>query len=194
MKPLEIVSASLAILGVTMMLLLISGGSVLLSISLTILACIYNPLGIFYFNKIPIRRMFKKEYYEGISVLRLVGATSGGIVLSIISVGMLFKLLQLPGSGIMLTVGLIPGSILCLVVLIKFLIKREITFYREMLVRSLLVVGLSGIIYVIPGLTMVKTFFRNHPDYIEAYEKALNNPDDKELYRRAEEIREKISD
>ncbi len=192
MKRLEIILAFLAILGVTMMLLLIPGGSVLLSISLSILACIYNPLGIFYFNKIPIRRMFKKEYYEGISVLRLVGAAAGGIVLSILSVGMLFKLLQLPGSGVMLTVGLIPGSILFLVVLIKFFINTSATFYRNMLVRSLLIVGLSGIIYVTPGLTMVKIFFRNHPDYIEAYERAMNNPDDKELYRRAEEIREKI--
>lgn len=192
MKRLEIISASLAILGVTMMLLLIPGGSVLLVISLSILAFIYNLFGIFYFNRIPIRRMFKKEYYEGISVLRLVGATGGGIVLSILSVGMLFKLLQLPGSGVLLIVGLIPGSILCLVVLIKFLIKRETPFYRGMLVRSLLVVGLAGIIYTIPSLTLVKTFFRNHPDYIEAYEKAMNDPDDKELYRRAEEIRERI--
>ncbi len=93
----------------------------------------------------------------------------------------------------MLTVGLIPGSILCLVVLIKFLINTRTTFYRNMLIRSLLVVGLSGIIYTIPGLTMVRIFFRNHPDYIEAYEKAMDNPDDKELYRRAEEIRQKIS-
>ncbi len=91
MKRLEIISAFLVILGTALMLLLISGGSILLSISLSILACIYNPLGMFYFNKIPIRRMFKKEYYEGISVLRLVGAAAGGIVLSILSVGMLVQ-------------------------------------------------------------------------------------------------------
>ncbi|MBV6643604.1 MAG: hypothetical protein KI791_22990 [Cyclobacteriaceae bacterium] len=192
MKRLEIISASLAILGVTMMLLLIPGGSVLLGISFTILACIYYLFGTFFFNKIPVNRIFKKASYEKIPVLRLVGAFGGGAIFSILSVGMLFKLLQLPGAGIMLGVGLIPGSILCLVVLIKFLIKRETPFYRGMLVRSLLVVGLAGIIYTIPSLTMVKTFFRNHPDYIEAYEKAMNDPDDKELYRIAEEIREKI--
>ena len=126
--------------------------------------------------------------------MRVTGAVAGGLIFSILCVGMLFKLLQLPGSRPMLIAGLCAGCLFLLIILIRFLINRGNTFYRDMVVRSLLILSLSGILYSVSGLTLVKIFYRNHPEYIQAYEKAANNPDDMDLQRQAEEIREKITD
>ncbi|MEQ9217848.1 MAG: hypothetical protein RLO17_07400 [Cyclobacteriaceae bacterium] len=141
-----------------------------------------------------MRKIFKRDSYEELSVLRLVGAFGGGVIFSILSVGMLFKLLQLPGSDVMLIVGLYSGSLFLLIILIKLFMNRETTFYRDMVVRSLLILSLSGILYSVSGLTLVKIFYRNHSKYIQAYERAANNPADMELQQKAEEIRSNISD
>ncbi len=39
---------------------------------------------------------------------------------------------------------------------------------------------------LIPDLTFAKFQFRNHPDYIRAYEKHLKNPEDQELKTKME--------
>ena len=194
MKRIEFITAFLIVLGIGMKLLLIPGGSVILGISLTVLACLYYPAGIFYFNNIHLTGIFKKKSYKELSFLRVTGAVAGGLIFSILCVGMLFKLLQLPGSRPMLIAGLCAGCLFLLIILIRFLINRGNTFYRDMVVRSLLILSLSGILYSVSGLTLVKIFYRNHPEYIQAYEKAANNPNDMDLQRQAEEIREKITD
>ena len=63
-----------------------------------------------------------------------------------------------------------------------------------MLVRTILIVGLSGILVATPGLTLVKIFFRDNPEYIKAYELAAQNPNNQDLQIKAEEAREKEKD
>jgi len=194
MKKIEQITVALAILGVVMKLLLLPGNAAFIGISLPILATIYFPLGFFYFNSIPIGKIFRKSSYNGISVPRGFGTFGAGLIFSILSTGILFKLLQLPGTGNMLTIGLTGGILLFFVILAKYYTNRDSSFYRSMFFRTLIIVGISGILFATPGLTLVKIFYRDNPEYVKAYEQSANNPDDRELWIKAEQTREKTND
>ena len=194
MKRIEQIAAVLTIIGILMKLLLISGGAIVLGISLTVLATIYYPIGFFYFNSIPFGKIFKKESYKEMTFMRGLGTFGGGLIFSILTIGMLFKLLQLPGAGVMLTIGLTAGTLFFVVTLVKYFINRDSSFHKNMIIRSVIIVGLSGILVVTPGLTLVKVFYRDNPEYIKAYEQAAMNPDDRDLQLKAEEARESGND
>ncbi|MEP4534727.1 MAG: hypothetical protein ABJ004_16670 [Cyclobacteriaceae bacterium] len=191
MKRIEQIAAVFTFIGILMKLLLIPGGAIVLGISLTVLATIYYPIGFFYFNSIPKGKIFKKESYAGLTFTRGLGTFGGGLIFSILAIGSLFKLLQLPGAAAMLTIGLTAGSLFFIVTLIKYFMNRVSSFHRNMLVRTILIVGLSGILVATPSLTLVKIFFRDNPEYINAYQLANQNPNDQDLRRKAEEAREK---
>jgi len=126
--------------------------------------------------------------------MRGLGTFGGGLIFSILTIGMLFKLLQLPGAGVMLTIGLTAGTLFFVVTLVKYFINRDSSFHKNMIIRSVIIVGLSGILVVTPGLTLVKVFYRDNPEYIKAYEQAAMNPDDRDLQLKAEEARESGND
>lgn len=194
MKRIEQLALGLSVLAILMKLALISGGDELLGISLTSLAVLYYPLGIFYFNDIPIGKIFNRDAYKAIKFSRRIGTVGGGIIFSILTVGMLFKFLQLPGAGEIQSIGLTGGGLFLILVLIKYLGNRENVFYKNMVVRTLVIIGISGVLVATPGLTLVKVFHRDNPEYVDAYEAASLNPNDSELQRKAEEIRMKELD
>ncbi len=191
MKRIEQIVVATAVIGVIMKLLLLSEGSTVLGISLSVLAILYYPLGFFYFNGIPIHKIFKKKSYEGMTVFSGIGTFGGGLIFCILSIGILFKLLQLPGARVMLIAGLLPGILFLAVSLFLYFKNRESSFLKSMVIRTIVILAVSGILYATPGLTLVKVFHRNNPAYIEAYEELLKNPRDEELQRKAEELREK---
>jgi hypothetical protein len=61
MKRIEQIAAVLTVIGILMKLFLISGGAIVLGISLTLLATIYYPIGFFYFNSVPIEEFSRKK-------------------------------------------------------------------------------------------------------------------------------------
>ena len=134
MKRIEQIAAVLSFIGILMKLFLISDGAIVLGISLTVLATIYYPIGLFYFNSIPIGKIFKKESYAELTFMRGLGTFGGGLIFSILAIGSLFKLLQLPGAGAMLAIGLSAGSLLFVAALIKYFMNRVSSFHRNMLV------------------------------------------------------------
>jgi len=171
----------------------VTGGDSVLGISLTTLALLYYPIGFFYFNSIPIGKIFKKKAYKGLTVLRGIGSFGGGLIFSILCIGILFKLLQLPGAKFMLSTGSALGLLFLIIILIKYLMNKESAFLKSMAIRATLIVGLAFILFVTPGLTLVKLFYRNNTEYIKAYEQAARNPDDKALQLKAEEARKEGS-
>jgi len=194
MKRIEQIVAALTAIGILMKLLLISGGAIVLGISLTVLATIYYPIGFFFFNSIPIGKIFKKKSYTGLTFMRGLGTFGGGLIFSILIIGGLFKLLQLPGAGAMLTIGLTAGTLFFIVTLVKYFMNRGSSFLRSMVVRTIIIIGLSGVLMATSGLTLVKIFYRDNPEYIKAYEQAAENPNDQDLQLKAEEAREKGKD
>lgn len=190
MRKIELFLAGLALLGLTFKLLLLSGGTAILGLTLSGLGILYYPFGFFYFNSIKINKIFKKTSYKDVSVLRGIGTFGAGITFSILTTGILFKLADLQGSGVMLSVGITTGLILLIVTTIRyFAVKGQ--FFKMMLRRTLIWVTLGITLYLIPGINLVKIFHRDNPEYIEAYQKSIENPDDRELLIKADEARRK---
>lgn len=161
-------------------------------ISLTVLAAIYYPLGFFYFNSISIGGVFKIQSYKGISLTRGIGTFGAGLTFSILAIGVLFRLLMLPGAGEMIIIGLTTGILLVIVASVKFWRNNKSELLKGILTRSVIWIALAGILILTPKATLVKIFYRNHPEYVEAYEQAVMNPDDEELQYNLEKAREKL--
>lgn len=193
MKRIEQIAVAFIVIGILMKILLIQGGSAVVGISLTFLACIYYPLGIFYFNAIPPNKIFKKESYDKLTAFRGIGTFGGGLIFSILLVAILFKLLQLPGSRVMFIVGLGAGALFMVIVLFNFLRNRDSHFLKVMVIRTMIILGISGIVNATPGLMLVKVFHRDNPEYIEAYEELQKDPRNEELQQKAEDAREKTN-
>src|SRR5271169_521226 len=105
MKILERGSIILSVIGFLMKIMRISGGNELLMIGMTLLAFIYFYLGFALLNNVAVKDIFKKSSYP--NSLRVVGAMGVGIFLSIVAIGILFKLLILTGATEMITIGVV---------------------------------------------------------------------------------------
>jgi hypothetical protein len=167
----EIGLFAFALLGILMRIFLIPGGGFIIGISLSTLAILYYPLGIFSLNAIPIHKVFKKQTYKELTATRIIGTVLGGIVFSILIVGIMFRMLIIPGDYFMLGTGLSAGLIFLIVFLILYLKKRENQFLRTMMIRTIIILAISGFLISIPTLNFVKFFYRDKPDHIEYFEK-----------------------
>jgi hypothetical protein len=172
----------IALIGLILKITLISGGSILLTFSLMTLACLYYPFGFALFNKIGLRKIFIKESYRGLSVLKVIGSIAAGTGLSVICIGILFKLQYWKGADTNLISGLGTTLIILVVTLNKYLKTKGECYIR--ILKRIVIIGIVGLILIcLPDLTIVKFQFRNHPEYIKAYELYKDNPNNEELRR-----------
>lgn len=111
---------------------LIAGGSLIFTLSITILACLYFPLGIAFFNEIKLKDISFSNVIKINPILRIFESIFVGLGLGIICIGILFKLQDWPGSQLDIAFGLIVILIFFLYSVIKYL-KKEMPFINEFL-------------------------------------------------------------
>jgi hypothetical protein len=185
MKIVEKILAIGILTGLILKLSLISGGDTLILWSTLLLACLYYPLGFLFFNQIRLRHVFEKDAYKDVSALDVILAIVTGIGLSIICVGALFKLLSLTGADQMLIVRLAINVIIFSISMLLFLKKRGITS-KPIIWRTSIAMVIALILFLTSELSIVRLHYRNHPDYIRAYEKYLDDPKNEVLIREKE--------
>jgi hypothetical protein len=193
MNKIEISLLAVIIISILLKVFSVAGADVLLGVSLSIMAMVYYPFGLFIINSIPIRKVFKRESYKGISFLKGFGSAATGITLSIVLVGIMFKFLLYPGASVMLSVGLISSSFILSITLYKFLADIRAKFYRQMMVRMLVFIAFGSILFFTSGTSLVGFFYKDYPEYVKAYEEAAANPDDIELQKRLDEEFQKVA-
>jgi hypothetical protein len=175
MKFLEKILAILILVFFVLNLILVPFSGVLLTISLLTISLIYYPFGFAFFNNIRLRNIFKKVSYKSVTVLHIIGAIVIGMALSDICVGILFKIQGYPMANYLLIVGLISTAIILIIGLIRYL-KSKSSYYSFMFKR-IAIIGFIGLFFlIISDLTLVKIRFRNHPDYVKAYQEYKANP------------------
>ncbi|HKR04707.1 MAG TPA: hypothetical protein VJY62_08715, partial [Bacteroidia bacterium] len=96
MKKAEKILGSIAFMGLILKLSLIPGGGILISLSLLTLAFLYY-FSFAFLNDIPLKNIFKKESYNGISPLKMIGTAGIGIALAQCTLGLLFKIQNYEG-------------------------------------------------------------------------------------------------
>ena len=102
------------------------------------------------------------------------------MALAAITAGILFKLQHWQGGYSNLYSGLIFCLIILLIATIRY-IRHKDKFYVRLFKRIAIVGGLGLILALTPDLTLAKIQFRNHPNYIKAYEAFLKDPQNQEL-------------
>lgn len=81
---------------------------IILIVALGVLSTYYFFMGISVANGISLKAMLKKQSYQGMSAQLIIGSFAFGYSASVVVIGVLFKILLIPGSGIMLIVGSKP--------------------------------------------------------------------------------------
>lgn len=191
MKKTEVILIGLVILALIMKFFHLPGSGILTVLSLLSISMIYFYFGFALFNNIRLRKITKKESYEGISTKRIVGGIGSGFVLSISTIGILFKFQSWPGASMQIWVGLIGLVIVSVISLIK-ISKGTDNYYSYILKRIAVFGSICVILTVIPTKDWLNWKYPNNPDYVNAVLDAKANPDNRELWDKVEIEREKM--
>jgi hypothetical protein len=179
MKKIEFVLGLIAIIGVSLKLLNISGGAFLIVITFSALSIFYY-LSFAFFNNIKFKEIFKSSAYKDTNAKKIIGAVVLGLSLSAIIMGILFKLQFWSGGSNQLEVGLVALGIISVITII-FYYRNKINYYKMIFIRIGVIGGLGLIVYLIPSDTLVDIYYGDKPAYAELYKRVLADPYNKEL-------------
>jgi hypothetical protein len=192
MKKAERTLGAIAIVAMIINLLDIAGSIMLTTLSLSLVSILYMYLSFALFNDIRLKKIFKQESYKGISKMRIVGAVLIGLALSMTTMGLLFKFLTLPGAYFFLVFGLLGLHISLIVSLIKY--QKSKSDYYIKIFKRIAIYGLIGLfLMILPRETWLEFRNRDYPEYIEAVKASWEDPDNKELWDKANEEERKMN-
>ena len=193
MKLLEKITAFLSLIGLLLKFLLIQSGNAVFIISASLLASIYFYFGFALINNVGFRAMFKKSSYANISSIRIIAGIGVGGLLSIVVIGLLFKLQIWMGSIEMIKIGTTGLLVTVVIAGIVFLLKRKSLdpFYKGIFTRGAIALIFALLVFTIPSRTLIRVYHRNNPAFGELMIKALENPEDEELQKQFDEALEK---
>ena len=151
MKKFEKIVAVLSVIAVVMTFLHVQGANILMMLTFGTLATFYYLFSFALLNNIPFRDIFKREAYKGTNWKRIAVAICTGYALSVVFIGILFKLLYLPGAFIMLIVGITNLFIIFIIAIVSIIkyVKTHSRFYVGVLVRSVIVGGLGASLFLL---------------------------------------------
>jgi len=182
-----------AIIGILIYFLDWPYGNELIILSLFGLSCLYFYFGFALFNNISFRGIFKKESYKNVSTWRIVGAIAAGFSISIVLLGVLFKIFRWPFGNQLLIIGVNFLSIVFLGSLFK-VIKDKRPFYQRVLVR-IVFFGILGYFFLfLSDYAFLEIKYKNYPDYIEAIKQLDQDPENPELREKEEQEYQKMLD
>lgn len=187
----ELILVGVFVLAFILNLFNVSGGSIGIVLGGSTLAMVYFYVSLIIFNKIPLRQVFKKEAYKGISIFRIIGSVGTGMALSTLVVGMVFKIMYWPNGDYMLLLGIVFCLISIVVSMIKYTSKRDV-FYKRLLFRLLGWVVVGVILYVLPPYTLLNMKYKDYPAYKEALIKSIEHPEDEAIRQKYVDEAEKM--
>jgi len=185
MKITEKILGIIIVLSIVLKFFHIPGSSFFLVLSTSTLMMLYFYVGFAMFNGILLKEIFKKKTYDGISTLRIIGAFFSGIGLSTILTGILFRLQHWPGGNFQLMIGLIFSGIIMILLILKYIKGKEL-FYKEILIRFVIIGFFGLILFYTTDYSIDKIRYRNYPDYVKALDDLQQNPQSEELRKKAD--------
>ena len=191
MKKFELILGTLCFIGLIMNFLMLTGGGIISVLGICTLSSFYMYFSFAFFNNIPLKKIFKKESYHGISRKRISGTVLTGFCLSLATIRILFRFQSYPGAVFNLYVGTLGLTIAFIVGVLKYQ-KNHSSFYPNILKRIVAIGSLSLVFAILPKFMFMELKFRNYPVYIEALKEAANNPNRPELWDNVNTEREKI--
>ncbi len=159
--------------GFILKLLDVPGGGVLTVLSLSTLAILYFPLSFYFFSDKNV-----KTQNQPLSII-------SGFFLSLVPIGIMFKLQYWPGYEANLIVAFISATILTGVgYFLKQKAPEELkTYYKQFLSRVIILAFLSGAFFLTPMRTLIKIQSWRDPEFSRLSLQAFDNPQNEE-YRK----------
>ena len=191
MKKAEIVIVVLCITAVILNFMLVPGGVLFTVLTFMLLSILYFNLGFALFNGIRLRNIFKKESYVGIKASRMIGCIGTGMALSLLIVGLLFKLLSWPGSFVNLMAGLFFVAVVLIISIIK-LVTSKSSFYKWIIIRCVVLFTIGFICINLRPYAIMDFKYRNHPAFLAAFKAREADPGNPELEEKLEAERMRI--
>lgn len=174
MKRLEKILIVLSIISLIMMFNQYQGSTWMLMISLTLLACIYFPLGFLFFSQIGVRQLFKGALRNAKAV-NLLSAFFVGLGVSNLCMGILFRFLHFPGGNEMLIAGLAIAVIMLIVTIIRYYKTRNAEITLSISRLAAFSIASLALLFT-SSRTLLSIQYRNYPRYVDAYLKYMDNP------------------
>lgn len=190
MKKAELILGAITLIALVLNLFLTPYSGVLTVLSLSALSAMYMYFSFALFNGVRLRHIFKKASYKEIPAMRIVGAVLTGFALAATIMGLLFKIQYWPGANVNLAVGVIGLAIVLIVGAIKYSMTKS-KYYTGIFKRIAVYGGLGLILLILPRHTWLEFKYRNHPGYVEAFKKAMADPDNQELWDKVDQEQEK---
>ena len=149
------------------------GAEVILILSAFLLACMYFPLGFYFFCDKTIKNQ------------NLILSIASGFFLAFSFIGVIFKLMYWTGDQV--EVGFGACSALILVGVTYYLrsrAKEELgVYYKNMLIRTTTLCLVASFFYLIPRKTLIEVQYRNEPELARLKVQAYCNPENEVYYR-----------
>lgn len=191
MKKAEFIIGILALLGVSLHILNVPGGSTLTVLSALTLSFLDLPLGIFLFNNVKLSRIGKKESYNGLNAFKQISFVLVGMGLQILVLGILFKIMNWSGADIMNLSGIF-ALIFVLVLSVIAFINGPRQFFLKIVKRVIVYGGLAILLAFMPKYLLLDIKYREYTEYRDALKASLNDPDNIELKQKSWDEHEKM--
>lgn len=191
MKKTEIITLSIALIGLIMSLFLVTGASILLVLSLSTIAVFYQYLSFALMHEVPLKLAFKKESYPENSGKFIALAVLSGIALSFGAVGAMFKLLHWPGANVILLSAI--GTNLAIFIASFLLSKgKSLVVIKNIRKRSAFAFLFCGGLFYFGSYLFLDFKYRAYPNYLEAVKAFQNNPNNEGLRTKMEDEKMKM--
>jgi magnesium-transporting ATPase (P-type) len=190
MRVVEKIVLTVIILVIALKYFSIPGAAALLIVLLMTLSLFYMGLSVVLFNNVTLDDLNKGISKKGISRNRILGSVFTGFALSVIVIGVLFKIMLWQGSGANLLAGMLAIFIPLAVSIIKYSSLKD-SFYLNVIKRTSVAIIVAVSFYLMPVEYLWNVYYKDAPEYIEALKKAKENPGDYELKEDVNTEREK---
>lgn len=134
----------------------VTGSSLLLVISLTLLSMLYFPMAFYFFCD------------KNIKMQNLPLSIFGGMMLAMIPIGVMFKLMIWPGSFIQLFMGLFLSAVLLAAILVlKQKADKELkVYFKNFLQRTVFWLAFGLVLFFTPTSSIIKLQYRHEPELV----------------------------
>lgn len=185
MKKIELFVAANIVLAIILKLQIVPGANTFTYVSLIVLAILYFPFGIAQLHGVPFKEALKRSSYKNIPLQQRLIALIAGFGLSCAVIGSMLKLQLIDDGNIVIMNGL--GILLPVLVIGEIGWRRtKSVFFKRVIVRSSLIFAFGALFTIAPTSTINGIIFRNHPEYVKAYEMAKAEPGNTELEKKKE--------
>lgn len=174
MKTIEKIFLTFSFIGLLFLLQNYPFSEELLILFLGMLSILYMGFGFFIFNNVSFNNIFRKKTYSN-KVLKIIASFVLGYSLSLLILGVLFKLMNWPFSNEMILIGLFLVFASFIISAFKYN-KTQNFFYKNVLIRTVFWIIIGAFVFNLSKYDLIEYKYKNHPSYLKAYKKYLENP------------------